>query len=67
MLGSIFTHAFIKNNKLVLVFGADSSAEYRLKNKHDDKYVCAIGQYTVDKGVIFLSSLEGDYKYIIKE
>ena len=67
MMDSIFTHAFIKDNKLVLVFGATESAEYRLKNKHDDKYVCAIGRYIVDKGVIFLSSIEGDYKYIIKE
>ena len=66
MRDSIFTHAFIKDNKLVLVFGADSSSEYRLKHHHPDKYVCAIGQYTVDRGVIFLSSLKGDYKYMIK-
>ena len=65
-MGNIFTHAFIKNNRLVLVFGADSSSEYRLKNKHADKYVCAIGRYTVDKGMIFLSSIEGEHRYILK-
>lgn len=65
-MGNIFTHAFIKNGRLVLVFGANESAEYRLKNQHDDKYVCAIGTYVVDKGHIFLSSIEGDHHYLLK-
>ena len=65
-MGNIFTHAFIKNNKLVLVFGADSSAEYRLKNQHKDQYVCAIGTYSVDVGHIYLSSIEGEYRFILK-
>lgn len=66
MLSNVFTHAFIKNGRLVLVFGADSSAEYRLKNQHKDQYVCAIGTYSVDKGHIFLSSIEGDHHYTLK-
>lgn len=65
-MGNVFTHAFIKGGKLVLVFGANESAEYRLKNQHTDKYVCAIGTYIVDKGHIFLSSIEGDHHYILK-
>ena len=65
-MDSIFTHAFIKNGRLVLVFGENESAEYRLHNKHKDQYVCAIGKYTVDKGHIFLSSIEGDHHYILK-
>lgn len=65
-MGNIFTHAFIKNGKLVLVFGPTESAEYRLKNQHTDQYVCAIGRYSVDKGHIFLSSIEGDHHYILK-
>lgn len=66
MIDKVFTHAFIKNNRLVLVFGMDGQAEYRLKNNHTDKYVCAIGRYTVYKGVIFLSSIEGEHRYILK-
>ena len=65
-MNNIFTHAFIKDNRLVLVFGADSSAEYRLKNQHKDQYVCAIGTYSVNAGHIYLSSIEGDYHYILK-
>lgn len=65
-MGNIFTHAFIKDNKLVLVFGADESAEYRLKNQHVDKYVCAIGNFVVDNGHIYLSSIEGEHHYILK-
>lgn len=66
MSSNIFTHAFIKNNRLVLVFGANESAEYRLKNQHPNKYVCAIGTYSVDNGHIFLSSIEGDHHYLLK-
>lgn len=66
MIDKVFTHAFIKNNRLVLVFGMDGQAEYRLKERHPDKYVCSIGKYTVDKGHIFLSSIEGDHHYILK-
>lgn len=65
-MGNVFTHAFIKGGKLVLVFGANESAEYRLKNQHTDKYVCAIGTYIVDKGNIFLSSIEGNHQYLLK-
>lgn len=65
-MGNIFTHAFIKNNRLVLVFGPDESAEYRLKNQHKDQYVCSIGEYVVDDGHIFLQSIEGDHHYILK-
>ena len=66
MFSSVFTHAFIKGGRLVLVFDSQNSAEYRLKNNHADKYVCAIGTYSVDKGNIFLSSIEGDHHYILK-
>ena len=66
MFSNVFTHAFIKDGRLVLVFGADSSAEYRLKNQHKDQYVCAIGTYSVDNNHIFLSSIEGEYHYILK-
>ena len=66
MFNNVFTHAFIKEGKLVLVFGANETAEYRLKNKHADSYVCAIGTYSVDNNHIFLSSIEGDYHYILK-
>ena len=66
MFSNVFTHAFIKGGRLVLVFDSQNSAEYRLKNNHTDKYVCAIGRYTVYKGVIFLSSIEGEHRYILK-
>lgn len=66
MMSNVFTHAFVKGGRLVLVFDSQNSAEYRLKNKHTDKYVCAIGTYIVDKGHIFLSSIEGDHHYILK-
>lgn len=66
MLSNIFTHAFVKGGRLVLVFDSQNSAEYRLKNKHEDKYVCAIGTYVVDRGHIFLSSIEGDHHYSLK-
>lgn len=66
MFSNVFTHAFIKGGRLVLVFDSQNSAEYRLKNRHEDKYVCCIGRYTVDKGNIFLSSIEGDHHYLLK-
>lgn len=65
-MDSIFTHAFIKGGRLVLVFDSQNSAEYRLKNNHADKYVCAIGRFVIDKGVIFLSSIEGEHRYQLK-
>lgn len=67
MFSSVFTHAFIKGGRLVLVFDSQNSAEYRLKNQHKDQYVCAIGNFVVDNGHIFLSSIEGDHHYLLKE
>ena len=66
MFSSVFTHAFIKEGRLVLVFDSQNSAEYRLKNKHADQYVCAIGTFVIDRGHVFLSSIEGDHHYAIK-
>ena len=58
--------AFIKNNRLTLVFSDTESATYRLAEKHKDGNVSAYGLFIVDKGNIFLSSVEGRKQFKLK-
>ena len=58
--------AFIKDNKLTLVFSDTDSATYRLAERHKDGNVSAYGLFTVDRGNIFLTSMEGRKQFKLK-
>lgn len=62
----VFTHAFIKNNQLTLVFMTGDTATYRLANKQHDQYVCSYGMMAVVDNTIFLYNMEKNHHFRIK-
>lgn len=58
--------AFIKNNRLTLVFSDTEASTYRLAEKHKDGNVSSYGLFIVDKGNILLSSMEGRKQFKLK-
>lgn len=62
----VFTHAFIKNNQLTLVFMTGDVATYRLAKKQPDQYVCSYGMMAVIDGTVFLYNMERNYSFKIR-